>query len=183
MKSVGASSPTEDDGVRRRTIGITLIAVGLAGLIGTWGPFSGARGDLTCTAPALPGETVDVSVSDTGAMMGSGHMLSVVASPSAVAPGEVSFIVRNTGVMVHEFLVLPLPPGGAGSRPVGPDGRVSEAGSLGEASASCAEGTGAGITPGSVSWITLRMASGRYELICNEPGHYTSGMFTELDVR
>jgi len=168
---------------RPRIIGIGLVVVGLAGLIGTWGPFRGANGRLTCAAPALPGENVNVNLSDMGGMMGNGHMLSVTASPSAVAPGEVSFIVRNTGMMVHEFLVLPPPAGGAGSRPVGPDGRVSEAGSLGEASASCAEGTGAGITPGSVSWITLHMTSGRYELICNEPSHYVEGMFTELDVR
>lgn len=162
---------------------LALIAVGLAGLIGTWGPFSGARGGLTCTAPVLPGKTVDVNLSDMGGMMGSGQMLSAAASPSTVAPGDVSFIVRNAGMMVHEFVVLPLPPGEAGSRPVGADGRVSEAGSLGEASASCTEGTGDGIAPGSVSWVTLHMTSGRYELICNEPGHYAAGMFTELDVR
>ena len=31
--------------------------------------------------------------------------------------------------------------------------------------------------------MTLTLAPGRYELICNLPGHYAAGMFTELTVR
>jgi uncharacterized cupredoxin-like copper-binding protein len=31
--------------------------------------------------------------------------------------------------------------------------------------------------------VNLHLAAGRYELICNLPGHYGMGMFTELDVR
>jgi hypothetical protein len=34
-----------------------------------------------------------------------------------------------------------------------------------------------------LSWVTLHLAPGRYELICNLPGHYAAGMFAELDVR
>jgi len=189
--------------VRRRTLGVVLVAVGLAGLIGTawafaagpggsgwgpgtWAPFGG-RGP-SCDAPALPGQTVDVILSDMGGMMGAGmtgggHMMNVTASPSAVMAGGVSFRVWNTGMMTHELVVLPLPPAGAGTRPVGLDERVSENGSLGEASKSCGEGAGNGIAPGAVSQMTLHLAAGRYELICNQPGHYAMGMFTELDVR
>ncbi len=48
---------------------------------------------------------------------------------------------------------------------------------------SCGEGPGDGIAPGAESWVTLHLARGRYELICNLPFHYAMGMFTELDVR
>jgi uncharacterized cupredoxin-like copper-binding protein len=123
-----------------------------------------------------------VILSDMGGMMGGGRMMSVAAGPSSIAAGEVSFRVLNAGMTVHELVVLPLPPGGAGTRAVGADGRVSEAGSLGEASRSCGEGAGEGIAPGAASWMTLDLAAGRYELICNLPGHYAMGMFTELDV-
>ncbi len=41
---------------------------------------------------------------------------------------------------------------------------------------------GDGIAPGAASWVTLHLDAGRYELICNLPGHYAAGMFTELDV-
>jgi uncharacterized cupredoxin-like copper-binding protein len=191
--------------VRRRTLGVVLIALGLVGLIGTawafaarpgghglglrtWGPFGGVRGGPTCNAPALPGRTVDVILSEMGGMlgggmMGGGQMMNVPASPSTVTAGDVSFRVWNAGMMVHELVVLPLASGGLGTRPVGPDGRVSEAGSLGEASTSCGEGAGGGIAPGAESWVTLHLAAERYELICNLPFHYAMGMFTELDVR
>ncbi len=28
----------------------------------------------------------------------------------------------------------------------------------------------------------MTLQPGRYELVCNFPGHYTAGMYTELDV-
>ena len=70
----------------------------------------------------------------------------------------------------------------AGRRVPGPDGTVDEKGSLGEASASCGAGAGEGIRAGTVSWTTLTLAPGRYELICNLPNHYADGMYQELQV-
>lgn len=182
--------------MRSRTLGIILLVVGLAGLIGTAllggagmvGPGSGMwrafSGGPTCAAPALAGQTVDVTLADMGGgMMGGPSMMTVAANPSNVGAGQVSFRVRNVGMMVHELVVLPLPPGGAGSRSIDQSGQVSEADSLGEASRSCGEGAGDGLAPGSLGWVTLDLAPGRYELICNLPGHYAMGMFTELDAR
>jgi Copper binding proteins, plastocyanin/azurin family. len=119
-----------------------------------------------------------------GGMMGGGRMMNVTATPSTVSPGEVSFRVWNESVMmVHELVVLPLGPGTVGSRPIGSDGQVSETDSLGEASNACGQGAGEGIPPGSASWVTLHLDPDRYELICNLPGHYARGMYTELDVQ
>ncbi len=140
------------------------------------------RGGATCSPPASPGQTVDVIVSDMGAGMMGGRVMNVRASPSTVAAGDVSFRVWNQGMMVHEFVVLPLLTGEVGSRPIGVDGRVSETGSLGEASNACGHGAGEGIPPGSASWVSLHLDPGRYELICNLPGHYARGMFTQLVV-
>ena len=39
-----------------------------------------------------------------------------------------------------------------------------------------------GIAPGAAGWVTLHLDPGRYELICNLPGHYAAGMYAELDV-
>jgi uncharacterized cupredoxin-like copper-binding protein len=86
-------------------------------------------------------------------------------------------------MMVHELVVLPLAQGTVGSRTIGSDGQVDETDSLGEASNACGEGAGEGIPPGSASWVTLHLNLGRYELICNLPGHYARGMYTELDVQ
>ncbi|MFF4583755.1 hypothetical protein ACFY15_36210 [Streptomyces sp. NPDC001373] len=142
-----------------------------------------------CSAPALPGQVVDVTASDMGPGMMGGtpgygmRMMRLVARPATVTAGVVSLRVLNTGAMAHEVVVLPLPSGqGIGERPIGPAGKVSEAGSLGEASRSCAAGEGHGIAPGTMAWTTLTLRPGRYELVCNLPGHYLAGMYTELDV-
>ena len=81
------------------------------------------------------------------------------------------------------MVVLPLARGQqVGDRAVGADRRVDEAGSLGEASASCAAGEGEGIEPRAVGWVTLDLAPGRYEVVCNLPGHYAAGMRQLLTV-
>jgi uncharacterized cupredoxin-like copper-binding protein len=154
--------------------------------------FSGAR----CAAPALSGAVVNVTLADMGAMMRGPYqpgadpqqrrhmeMMRIVAAPGEVPRGTVSMLVVNTGVRPHELVVLPLGAGqGVGQRPVGADGKINEAGSLGEASRTCGAGSGDGIAAGAAGWTTLTLGSGRYELVCNLPGHYTSGMYAELDV-
>lgn len=149
-----------------------------------------------CTAPALAGAVVDVSLIDMGGrgsmMMRGGQsgwrswqpgMMRVAASPSGVAGPAVSLRVANVGVITHELVVLPLPAGqSVGVRHAGSDGKVDETASAGEVSASCAPGAGDDLRPGSTGWATLTLPAGRYELLCNLPGHYTAGMYTELDV-
>lgn len=138
---------------------------------------------LTCSAPSLPGSTVHVIVGDMGmtSMMGGvaplgGHMM-LRAFPTSVPAGQVSFVVGNMGWRTHEMVVLSLASGqAAGQRAPGSDGRVDETGSLGEASASCADGSGDGIKSGSVGWVTVNLPVGHYELVCNLRNHYANGM-------
>ena len=143
----------------------------------------------------MAGAVVQVALQDMhgmGRMMRDGQsgwqtwrpgMMRVLATPTTAPHGVVSFVVSNTGVIPHELVVLPLiATQVVGTRVVGADGKVEETGSITEASADCAAGTGDGITPGSTGWSTATLPTGRYELICNLPGHYTAGMYTELDV-
>lgn len=145
---------------------------------------------LTCSPPAtLRGHTVRVTLADMGmttmmsgiAPMGAHMRLS--ATPTTVAAGTVSLVASNMGWRTHELVILPLSSGASvGGRVPGADGKVSEAGSLGEASASCAAGASEGIAPGSVGWTTLTLTPGRYELICNLRNHYADGMHKQLVV-
>ncbi|MFE9923064.1 hypothetical protein ACFYQA_16185 [Streptomyces sp. NPDC005774] len=149
-----------------------------------------------CSSPALQGHLMDVTVGDMGpGMMGRPHwrtpgpgrqgmgMMYLRATPSTVPAGKVSLRAVNVGALPHEVMVLPLSAGqAAGERPTRADGRVNEAGSLGEASRSCGAGAGHGIAPGAMAWTTVTLQPGRYELLCNFPGHYIAGMYTELDV-
>jgi len=175
---------------------IVLAAVSTVAIAATNGAFGHRnRAVTTCSAPSLVGAVVDVSLIDMrgmGDMMSDGQsgwrawrpgMMRVIANRQSVAPAAVSFVVANAGVIRHELVVLPLTGTQAvGSRAVGTDGTVDETGSITEASADCVAGKGDGITSGSTGWTTATLPPGRYELICNLPGHYTAGMHTELDV-
>jgi uncharacterized cupredoxin-like copper-binding protein len=146
---------------------------------------------LSCSAPSSPaGQRVDVTLADMGmtTMMGgiapmSSHMM-LNASPASVTAGQVTLVASNVGWRTHELVILPLTAGAttAGQRVIGSDGKVAETGSLGEASSSCAAGAGQGITAGQVGWVTLTLAPGRYELVCNLKNHYADGMHQEFTV-
>ncbi len=175
--------------------GLSILAVGGVGGVGGFGG-GVTRDEATlpigspCTLPSLSGTVVTVDLTDTGAMidgqhsrMTSGARMFLSADHATVPHGTVSFLAINSGSVIHELLVLPLPDGqSVGSRPIGDDATVTEAGSLAEASAPCGEGVGSGIVPGASSWVTVSLPPGRYELVCNLPGHYAAGAYTELTV-
>ncbi len=82
-------------------------------------------------------------------------MMRIVVTPASVPAGPVSLRVLNTGGLSHELVVLPLAQGQyPGWRVTGPDGKVDESGSLGEASRTCGADKGDdqspqyGIAPG-----------------------------------
>ncbi len=171
-----------------------LVVIGAVGVltIGTVALAGGHLGNgptrvIESCAPSDPrGSVVHVTLSDRGgAMMGAGHlmMVSLGASPDSVRAGAVTFIATNVGALTHELLVLPAPRDGVGTRAVGADGTIDESSSLGEASTSCGEGHGDGISPGTSSWVTLTLTRGSYELLCDVPWHYANGMFTPFIVR
>lgn len=94
-----------------------------------------------------------------------------------------SFLVTNTGSINHEMVILPLASSQTvGARPIGGDAKIDEAASLGEASKPDGPGAGHGVVPGASSWMTITLAPGRYELVCNLAGHYAAGMYTQLTV-
>ena len=143
---------------------------------------------LTCSPPrSLPGHIINVTLGDMGMtqmMRGTAphgaHMM-LRTSAATVPAGQISLVASNRGWRTHELVILKLAAGAAaGQRVPASDGKVAETGSLGEASHSCGSGTGDGITSGTVSWTTLTLPPGRYELICNQPNHYADGMRTKL---
>jgi hypothetical protein len=102
-------------------------------------------------------------------------MLRLIPRPSSLAAGRVTFVVTNHGSLNHEFLVLPMPADGVGTRPVGPNGKIDETQSLGEASTSRGAGPGNGISTGWRSWVTLNLRPGRYELLWDVSGITRTG--------
>ena len=141
----------------------------------------------TSEVPDLPGTVVHATLSDMGGgMMGGrraprGGVMGMRADASAVPAGTVSIVAANLGTEAHELVVL-APGQDAGARAVRADGTVDETGSLGEASRSDGAGAGEGIEPGTSGWVSMNLAPGRYELVCNVAVHYAAGMYAELTV-
>ena len=163
-------------------------AISQSGMMGSNSNYYSSK--LYCNVPTnLPGEIVNVDLSDMGMtrMMGGtapvGAHMRLIASPSKISSGVISFVVKNFGWRTHELVILPLATNQpSGSRVPGSDGKVSESGSVGEASNNCGVGVGDGVKSGSATWTTVTLKPGRYELVCNLPNHYSDGMYQELDV-
>jgi len=170
--------------------GLSLVVVSALGGVLGGGLSRGGTGSLFggCGVPNLSGSVVNVTATNMGGpMMGNGGMsggaMRLNADRATVRHGTVSFLVTNGGSVTHEMVVLSLPePQIVGTRPIGGDGKIDEAGSLGEASNTCGEGAGQGILPGASGWVSVTLKPGRYELVCNLPGHYAAGMYTQLTV-
>ncbi len=163
---------------------LTLGALAARGAV-PGGVSSDSRAVANCGPTRAPGAVVHVTLSDRGAaMMGAGGsaMVALDAHPDIVAAGWVTFEALNVGAVSHELLILPAPSRGVGTRVVRRDGKIDEGDSLGEASTSCGAGPGEGIAPGTTSWLTLHLAPGNYELLCDVPWHYANGMYTSFRV-
>jgi uncharacterized cupredoxin-like copper-binding protein len=153
-------------------------------------PAAWSDADQGVTGTDLPGTVVDVVVGDMArgrGMMGDadrmGGRMILRTDRVDVPAGTVSLRVSNVGSVDHEVVVLPLDDGQqVGERAIRRDGTVDERGSLAEASRTGGGGAGEGIEPGGTGWVTLDLAPGRYELVCNLPGHYAAGMYALLVV-
>lgn len=157
----------------------------IGGLVATNHESTTAAPSLTSCEPShSASRIVQVGLYDAGGGMirQAPMMLRLIPSPSSISTGQVTFIVTNYGALNHEFLVLPMPAYGVGTRPVGSDGKINESQSLGEASTSCGAGPGNGISTGSRSWVTLTLPPGNYELLCDVPWHYADGMYASFTV-
>lgn len=96
--------------------------------------------------------------------------------PGAVKAGAVTFNVKNDSKdTVHEMIVMYLADPGKPLPYVEAENRVDEdkAGDKGEVSE---------LDPGKSGTLTVELKAGKYLLICNVPGHFGAGMWTEFTV-
>jgi uncharacterized cupredoxin-like copper-binding protein len=91
--------------------------------------------------------------------------------PAAGRAGRVTFHVRNTGKVPHEFVVLRT---NKAADALAKGGRADETGNVGEIG---------DLQPGASKSLALSLRPGHYALICNLPGHYLAGQHTDFTVR
>lgn len=144
---------------------------------------------LSSTA-AQAATVVDVTLWDKGAAMpmASGMMygmtgmnmsmvtMGIKAAPATAPAGVVTFHVTNSSKdTIHEMIVMYLADPSKPLPYIDAEQRVDEdkAGDKGEVSE---------LDPGASGTLTLPLKAGKYLLICNVPGHFATGMWTEFEV-
>jgi uncharacterized cupredoxin-like copper-binding protein len=154
-----------------------LIALLLAGVLLAAG-CGEDRGESTSTngtgtTATEPSSTTSEAESESGAIeVGLNEWKVIVEAPS-VGAGPVKFEGENEGKVEHELVVLKTDTKAADLEV---DGAVAkeEGENLGEAS---------GIAPGEKGDLEVDLEPGHYILLCNLPGHYQQGMYTDLDIQ
>jgi uncharacterized cupredoxin-like copper-binding protein len=120
----------------------------------------GASASAKPAPPAAAVQRVPVDLTD----------FKIAESKTHLHPGKVTFEVKNTGKVPHEFLVIDTAKPAA---KLGHGPRVPEKGNIGE--------TG-NVKPGASKTLVLNLRKGHYAVICNDPGHYIAGMHKDLTV-
>jgi uncharacterized cupredoxin-like copper-binding protein len=97
-------------------------------------------------APAPAGHAIPVSETE----------FKIALAAPKVAPGKVTFTVRNAGKIQHDLVVSGPGVAGAAKTPL--------------------------LNPGQTATLTVTLAAGSYTLYCSVPGHRAAGMVTKLTV-
>lgn len=119
-------------------------------------------GGVKVTEPA-GATTVNIEVGDSKGLDGP---MTMTVSPATVPAGKVTFVVKNTGTIEHEMIVLKTDIA-FDKLPVDAEGKVSEDTSIGEV---------AEFAAGTTKSVTLDVTAGNYDLVCNIAKHYAMGM-------
>ena len=121
---------------------------------------------MGCTAAVAPakGGTVNAKLTE----------MTIAVDRTSISAGPVTFVVKNSGTVVHELVVLQTD---VAQDKLAADaaqaGKVVEPGNLGE--------TG-DMKVGESKTFTVTLPAGRYVLMCNQVGHYAGGMHMAFTV-
>lgn len=102
--------------------------------------------------------------------------MGITATPAKARAGVVSFeVTNNSKDTIHEMIVMYLADPTKPLPYIDAENRVDEdkAGDKGEVSE---------LDPGKSGTLTVALKPGKYLLICNVPGHFADGMWTEFEV-
>ena len=99
---------------------------------------------------------------------------SIVADPSSVDAGTVSFDITNDGPSTHELAIV--------RTDLAPGALPVESGEVPESEIDI-EDEQEDIAPSTSTTLSVDLPAGSYVLVCNLPGHYQQGMYAAFTVR
>ena len=130
---------------------------------------------LSHIAHAATTQVVSITLQDPSVDPSNSSMVMKADTPSVKAGRVTLEAVNRSKDLVHEVLVVPAPSDGKQLPYDTKTNTIIEkrVHSLGEISE---------LKPGAHGALTLNLKPGTYLLLCNQPGHYKSGMWTRLVV-
>ena len=148
--------------VRNVLLVVSLVGLALAGCSSDSKSSSTTTTGVT-TPTTGAGTTVNIVVSDT---KGTDGPMTMTVSPASLPAGKITFVVKNTGTIEHEMVVVKTDTA-FDKLAVDAEEKVSEDTSVGEVPEFAA---------GTTDSVTLDMEPGQYALVCNIAKHYGMGM-------
>ncbi len=137
-------------------------------------PVAAMAAGIMLSSPAHAVETVNVTLQDPSTNSNI-HSMKMTATPGIVKAGPVKIVaVNKSRELVHEVIVIrqkgsaPLPYNSEAQRVI--EKQVDDLGEVSD------------LDPGKSGSLTVNLTPGEYLLICNQPDHYKSGMWTRLTV-
>jgi len=126
---------------------------------------STAADATTTTAAATPLTSVDMAMSE----------FKFAPDTVTVAAGKVPITQKNTGAVVHEFVLL------KSDKPA--DSFAVKNGQINEEAVGTNVGEIEDVAPGKSKSKTFDLKPGKYVFICNLSGHYAGGMYGSMVVQ
>jgi len=157
--------------VRARVVAAGILGVLCAMLLAA----CSSKSNSTPTAAATsntPQETTAVPIDTTL------NEWSVTNAPITVRAGEVKFVTKNAGAIVHEFVIVKTDLDPASLPTLTASDTLPEGHAVGDVDEEAVSSPGEieDINPGATKDATFRLTPGKYVLICNLAGHYAQGM-------
>ncbi len=155
----------------RRNGLILSVVIALLPLASACGPDKNDHADAAGPdTPPAAGDTIDNKIT------GDVREYRVSVSDSKAKAGDVTYTITNYGTITHEFLIVKtdIAPG---QIPIGPENKFDEEQDGIDVVDEISE-----FEPGTTGTVTLRLEPGKYQLVCNIPGHYAQGMYVPFEV-
>ena len=141
--------------------------------------FAGACSSSTSTPSSTTSTTGDAGTSTAANTIAVAEAdYTITLSPATVAAGDVTFTSTNGGKVEHELVIFKTDLDPA-KMPTKADGTVDEEGAGVEHIDSEIED----LSSGASKSITVKLAAGKYVVLCNVGDHYSRGMYTTLTVK
>lgn len=160
----------------RRTAVFMVAALAMSPMLVACGPDKNDSLSAVGGGEAASGGPVPTTIVPEDKISGDEREYAIHVTSQIAKAGKVTFTMTNYGTITHEMLIVKtdIEPG---KITIGADGRFNEDDPVSKVVDEISE-----YEPGKSVTKTFDLAPGKYQLVCNIPAHYHSGMYIPFEV-